>query len=79
MVGNSTFYGALPMKFNRFTLRCLRAWGLKTLSASLSGSVTALGVTQKTAWFMLHRLRYALQRGTFDTPMGEDRRQTGCR
>ncbi len=26
----------------------------------------ALGVTQKTAWFMLHRIRYAMQRGTFN-------------
>jgi hypothetical protein len=30
-----------------------------------------IGVTQKTAWFMLHRIRFAMQRGTFDTPMGE--------
>ena len=26
----------------------------------------ALGVTQKTAWFMLHRLRFATQTGTFE-------------
>ena len=26
----------------------------------------ALGVTQKTAWFMLHRVRLAMQRGTFE-------------
>lgn len=32
----------------------------------------ALGVTQKTAWFMLHRIRYAMQRGTFDRPMGQN-------
>ena len=25
----------------------------------------ALGVTQKTAWFMLHRLRLAMQNGSF--------------
>jgi transposase-like protein len=25
-----------------------------------------IGVTQKTAWFMLHRIRYAMQRGTFE-------------
>jgi len=29
-----------------------------------------LKVTQKTAWFMLHRIRLAMQRGTFDKPMG---------
>jgi transposase-like protein len=32
----------------------------------------ALKVTQKTAWFMDHRIRLALQRGTFDKPMGKD-------
>lgn len=29
-----------------------------------------LGVTQKTGWFMLQRIRLAMQRGTFETPMG---------
>ena len=29
----------------------------------------ALGVTQKTAWFMLHRIRLALRAGSFETPM----------
>jgi transposase-like protein len=28
-----------------------------------------LGVTQKTAWFMLHRVRLAMQTGTFNSPM----------
>jgi transposase-like protein len=32
----------------------------------------SIKVTQKTAWFMLHRIRLAMQRGTFDRPMGED-------
>jgi transposase-like protein len=31
----------------------------------------ALGVTQKTAWFMLHRIRAALHRGTFIKMEGE--------
>jgi transposase-like protein len=31
----------------------------------------ALDVTQKTAWFMLHRIRLAMQRGTFDKLSGE--------
>jgi transposase-like protein len=26
----------------------------------------AIGVTQKTAWFMLHRIRFAMHRGTFE-------------
>jgi hypothetical protein len=31
----------------------------------------ALGVTQKSAWFMLHRIRLAMQAGTFDKMDGE--------
>jgi transposase-like protein len=31
----------------------------------------ALGVTQKTAWFMLHRIRLAMQTGTFEKLSGE--------
>jgi len=31
----------------------------------------ALDVTQKTAWFMLHRIRYALHNGTFEKLSGE--------
>jgi len=31
----------------------------------------ALGVTQKTAWFMQHRIRLAMQRGTFAKMSGE--------
>jgi transposase-like protein len=30
-----------------------------------------LGVTQKTAWFMLHRLRLAMQSGTFEKVAGQ--------
>jgi transposase-like protein len=31
----------------------------------------ALGVTQKSAWFMMHRIRVAMQRGGFDKLAGE--------
>lgn len=31
----------------------------------------ALGVTQKTAWFMLHRIRLAMQTGTFEKMSGQ--------
>ena len=31
----------------------------------------AIGVTQKTAWFMLHRIRLAMQTGSFDKMTGE--------
>ena len=30
----------------------------------------ALGVTQKTAWFMMHRIRLAMQTGTFNSKLG---------
>jgi hypothetical protein len=30
----------------------------------------ALGVTQKTAWFMIHRIRLAMQMSTFEKKMG---------
>jgi len=29
----------------------------------------ALGITQKSAWFMQHRIRFALHQGSFDKPM----------
>jgi len=28
-----------------------------------------LGITQKTAWFMLHRIRYAVKAGSYDKPL----------
>jgi transposase-like protein len=31
----------------------------------------ALGITQKSAWFMMHRIRLAMQRGGFDMMRGE--------
>jgi transposase-like protein len=31
----------------------------------------ALGVTQKTAWFLLHRIRLAMQQGTFEKMSGQ--------
>ena len=31
----------------------------------------AIGVTQKSAWFMLHRIRLAMQSGSFDKIGGE--------
>src|SRR5215211_7440454 len=31
----------------------------------------AIGVTQKTAWFMVHRIRVAMQTGSFEKKMGD--------
>jgi transposase-like protein len=35
------------------------------------GIARALGITQKSAWFMMHRIRTAMQRGGFDKMAGE--------
>jgi hypothetical protein len=32
---------------------------------------TDVGVTQRTAWFMLHRIRYAMREGAFEKMCGE--------
>jgi transposase-like protein len=49
------------------------AWLLANCKNGISSMEVhrALGVTQKTAWFMLHRVRKAMQTGTFDKMMGE--------
>ncbi|HLW71891.1 MAG TPA: IS1595 family transposase [Candidatus Binataceae bacterium] len=36
---------------------------------SSHGLAAAIGVCQKTAWFMLHRIRAALKNGSFETPL----------
>lgn len=38
----------------------------------------AIGVTQKTAWFMLHRIRLAMQTGTFEMLSGEVEADETC-
>lgn len=35
----------------------------------------AIGVTQKTAWFMLHRIRLSMHRGSFLAPLGGEGKQ----
>ena len=35
----------------------------------------AIGVCQKTAWFMMHRIRLSMHRGSFLTPLGGDGKQ----
>ncbi len=47
------------------------AWLLTNCKNGVSSYEIArdLGVTQKTAWFMLHRIRLAMQRGTFWTKL----------
>lgn len=55
----------------------LQKWFLAIyLATSLKKGVSSvqlskyLGITQKASWFMLHRIRYAIQSGTFIKPMG---------
>jgi transposase-like protein len=49
------------------------AWMIANCKNGISSYEIArdLGVTQKTAWFMLHRLRLAMQTGTFEKVAGE--------
>ena len=48
-------------------------WLLVNCKNGVSSCETArdLGITQKSAWFMNHRLRFALHRGSFDKLSGE--------
>lgn len=50
----------------------LAIWLLTSHKNGISRTTLArdLGVTQKTAWFMLHRLRYAAQTKSFNRPLG---------
>lgn len=53
--------------------KCLIAvWLEVNAKNSISSHEVArhLGVTQKTGWFLLHRIRLALKSGTFEKPMG---------
>jgi transposase-like protein len=53
--------------------KCLIAiWLEVNAKNSISSCEVArtLGVTQKTAWFLLHRIRHALHTGSFDMPKG---------
>lgn len=47
-------------------------WMLANYKNSVSSYelARALGMTQKTAWFMLHRIRLAMQTGAFQKPSG---------
>lgn len=57
----------------------LQKWFLAIyLATSLKKGISSiqlskyLGITQKTAWFMLHRIRYAVENGTYDKPLDGD-------
>lgn len=55
----------------------LQKWFLAIyLATSLKKGISSiqlskyLGITQKTAWFMLHRIRYAMKSESYDKPLG---------
>ena len=57
----------------------LQKWFLAIyLATSLKKGISSvqlskyLGITQKSAWFMLHRIRYAVETKSFDKPLGGD-------
>lgn len=57
----------------------LQKWFLAIyLATSLKKGISSiqlskyLGITQKTAWYMLHRIRYAVDSGSYDKPLDGD-------
>jgi len=65
-----TIFENSPIGLNKW-LPCV--WMIANAKNGISSCeiARALGVTQKTAWFMLHRIRLAMQSGTFETLSGE--------
>lgn len=65
-----TIFEDSPIGFNKW-LPAL--WLLSSARNGISSCelARALGVTQKTAWFMLHRIRLAMAAGSFDQIDGE--------
>ena len=65
-----TIFEGSPIKLGKWLLA---VWMLANCKNGISSYelARALGVTQKTAWFMLHRVRLALQNGTFDKMDGD--------
>jgi len=54
--------------------KCLPAmWMITNAKNGISSCeiARALGVMQKTAWFLLHRIRYAMQQGSFEKMSGQ--------
>ena len=68
-IRNGTIFeeSRLPLKKWFFAIFILTSFKKGISSVQLAKYV---GVTQKTAWFMLHRIRYAIEHGTFNQPLG---------
>jgi len=64
-VKNGTIFEESPLPFSKWLPAM---WLISNAKNGVSSCevARALGVTQKTAWFMLHRIRLAFQNGTFE-------------
>ena len=60
-----TIFEDSPLSFSKWLAAVWLLAGAKNGISSCE-LARALGVTQKTAWFMLHRIRHAMQTGSFD-------------
>lgn len=69
-VKNGTIFENSPIGLDKW-LPCV--WMIANAKNGISSCeiARALGVTQKTAWFMLHRIRAAMQSGTFEKFSGD--------
>ena len=68
-VKNGTIFEASPIGLDKWLIA---VWLIVNAKNGISSCelARALEVTQKTAWFMNHRIRLALQNGTFETLKG---------
>jgi len=64
-----TIFEDSPLSLSKWLLAVWLLAGAKNGVSSCEVS-RAVGVTQKTAWFMLHRIREAMRTGTFDKMQG---------
>lgn len=62
-----TIFEASPLGLDKWFVA---VWSIANCKNGISSHelARALGVTQKTAWFMLHRIREAMKTGTWDVP-----------
>jgi len=68
---HGTIFEDSPLGLNRWFVA---VWSVANCKNGISSHELgrALGVTQKTAWFMLHRIREAMRTGTFEKLTAQD-------
>jgi transposase-like protein len=69
-IKTGTVFEDSPIKLDKWLVAC---WLIVNAKNGISSMEIhrAIGVTQKTAWFMLHRIRLAMHTGTFEKLSGE--------